>query len=123
MAADTFTTMSFSRRHLLGMELGDARGEPLGRVVDTYPYDGGGELELVVLRLCRFGERRMLPAADLKLVRGRLFAPYTRAQIEDSPPPSPGRHTADDPDRARWYWYFEDSADRSSQAPAGELVD
>lgn len=115
--------MSISRRHLLGMELGDAYGDPLGRIVDTYPFDGGGELELVVLRLRRFGERRMLPAADLKLVRGRLFAPYTRAQIEDSPAPSQGRNTADDPDRAKWYWHLEHSADTPRKAPTGELVD
>ena len=96
--------------HLLGLEVADVTGTVLGSVVDTYPFDGGGELEMVVLRLRRFGERRMLPAADLQHFAGRLYAPYTRAQIEDSPALHTGRHSGDDPDRAKWYWRFEERA-------------
>ena len=100
--------MPLTRRNMLGVELADAYGESLGRIVDTYPFDGGGELELVVLRMRRFGERRMLPAADLRMVFGRLRAPYTRIQIEDSPALSTGRHADEDPWRAKTYWYYEE---------------
>ncbi len=94
--------------HLLGLEVADAEGGVLGHVVDTYPFDGGGELEMVVLRLRRFGERRMLPISQLVLHQGRLVAPFTRIQIEDSPSLSSGRHADEDPWRSKTYWYYED---------------
>jgi hypothetical protein len=100
------------RLNLLGMEITDAEGKALGHVVDTYPFDGGGELELVVLRMRRFGERRMLPVTDLRCEYGRLVAPFTRMQIEDSPALSVGRHAEDDPYRAKAYWRFEEPAAR-----------
>ncbi|MEA2311743.1 MAG: hypothetical protein QOE28_1711 [Solirubrobacteraceae bacterium] len=98
------------RMHLLGLDVADATGRSLGQVVDTYPFDGGGELEMVVLRLRRFGERRMLPVSELRIDDGRLHAPYSRMQIEDSPCLSSGRHADDDPWRAKTYWYYEDYA-------------
>ena len=94
--------------HLLGLEVADADGGVLGQVVDTYPFDGGGELEMIVLRLRRFGERRMLPISQLSLQRGRLVAPFTRIQIEDSPSLSSGRHADEDPWRSKTYWYYEE---------------
>ena len=102
--------MRNSRMSLLGLEIADVGGNPVGHVVDTYPYDGGGELELVVVRLRRFGERRMLPSSELRLVGGCLVAPFTRMQIEDSPGPSCGRHAAEDPYRAKDYWRCEEPA-------------
>jgi hypothetical protein len=94
--------------HLLGLEVADANGAVLGQVVDTYPFDGGGELEMVVLRLRRFGERRMLPISELRLESGRLQAPFSRVQVEDSPNLSTGRHADEDPWRAKTYWYYEE---------------
>ena len=94
--------------HLLGLEVADASGAALGHVVDTYPFDGGGEIEMVVVRLRRFGERRMLPVSELRLEGGRIVTPFTRLQIEDSPGLSTGRHADDDPWRAKTYWYYED---------------
>ena len=94
--------------HLLGRDVTDVNGGVLGQVVDTYPFDGGGELEMIVLRLRRFGERRMLPASELKLQGGRLVAPFTRIQIEDSPILSSGRHADEDPWRSKTYWYYEE---------------
>ena len=96
--------------HLLGREVADVTGASLGTVVDTYPFDGGGELEMIVLRLRRFGERRMVPIDELRLYEGRLHAPFTRHQIEDSPGLSAGRHADEDPWRAKTYWYYEDPA-------------
>jgi hypothetical protein len=98
------------RIHLLGLDVADASGRALGQVVDTYPFDGGGEIEMIVLRLRRFGERRMLPISELRVERGRVAAPYTRAQIEDCPAMSNGRHVDDDPWRAKTYWYYEECA-------------
>ena len=69
------------RMHLLGLEVTDAGGVALGQVVDTYPFDGGGEMEMIVLRLRRFGERRMLPVSQLRLDDDRLIAPFSRMQI------------------------------------------
>ena len=97
------------RTRLLGLEVTDATGTTLGQVVDTYPFDGGGEMEMVVLRLGRFGERRMLPASDLRLVGARLISPFSRHQIEDSPTLG-GRHADEDPWRAKSYWFWEEPA-------------
>ena len=94
--------------HLLGHEVADAGGVIVGQVVDTYPFDGGVELEMVVVRLRRFGERRMLPVSELRLEGGRLLAPFTCHQVEDSPCLSTGRHADEDPWRAKTYWYYED---------------
>ena len=96
------------RMHLLGLDVADVHGRTLGQVVDTYPFDGGGELEMVVLRLRRFGERRMLPVGELKLEDGRLIVPFSRHQVEDSPGLSTGRHADEDPWRAKTYWYYEE---------------
>jgi PRC-barrel domain len=97
------------RTHLLGLEVADAAGATVGHVVDTYPFDGGGELEMVVVRLRRFGERRMLPVSELRLDGGRLVAPFSRHQVEDSPGLSSGRHADEDPWRAKTYWHYEDA--------------
>ena len=84
--------------HLLGLEVTDANGTTLGQVVDTYPFDGGGELEMIVLRLRRFGERRMLPVSELRLDGGRLVAPVhapaDRGLARPRRPPDRGRPLA-----------------------------
>src|SRR5215217_497448 len=105
--ADSPSTMRTLRMHLLGLDVTDANGTTLGHVVDTYPFDGGGELEMIVVRLRRFGERRMLPVSELRLDGGRLVAPFTRRQIEDSPILD-GRRVDDDPWRSKSYWFWED---------------
>ena len=97
-----------SRRNLLGFRVLDCHGEEIGRVVDTWPDDGGWEVELVVVRMLRFGERRMLPIDDVAAWGGTLRAPYTRRQIEDAPAVEGGVHKAEDPYRALGYWRFED---------------
>src|SRR5919206_4212672 len=93
-----------SRRNLLGMRVEDCKGEEIGQVVDTWPEDGGWELEMVVVRLSRFGERRMLPADAVTAWGHVLIAPYTRMQVEDAPVTGEGVHRADDPYRAMAYW-------------------
>jgi hypothetical protein len=94
---------------LLGEMVSDWRGDELGRVIDTWPYDGGGEPELAVVRLGRLGERRMVPVSELQLVGASLRLPYERYQVEDSPSVGSDRHTvADDPHLALSYWSWEE---------------
>jgi hypothetical protein len=102
--------MSVSRHHLMGLGVMDCSGEEIGQVVDTWPDYGGWEVELVVVRLKRFGERRMLPVGDVTVRGNWLLAPFTRVQIEDAPAPVGGVHRADDPYRAMYYWQFEERA-------------
>jgi hypothetical protein len=102
--------------HLLGMAVADSSGSVLGSVVDTYPFDGGGELEMVVLRLRRFGERRFLPVSEMRVKDGRLYAPYSKRQIEDSPALSTGRHADEDPWRAKTYWFYEEPVVTAARA-------
>jgi PRC-barrel domain len=96
------------RRHLLGLRVQDCNREEIGQVVNTWPEDGGGEIEMVVVRLARFGERRMLPAEAVTLWDGVLVVPYTRMQVEDGPVTGEGVHRADDPYRAMAYWRWEE---------------
>ena len=102
--------MSVSRHHLMGLGVMDCSGEEIGQVVDTWPDDGGWEVELVVVRLQRFGERRMVPVGDVTVWGGWLSVPFTKVQIEDAPAPVGGVHRADDPYRAMYYWQFEERA-------------
>jgi hypothetical protein len=97
-----------SRRSLLGLRVEDCYGEEVGRVVDTWPSDGSYELQLVVVRMPRFGERKMLPADQVFQVGDRLRTSYSRFQVDDAPMIDGGRHAYDDPWRAKAYWMFED---------------
>jgi hypothetical protein len=96
------------RSVLLGLTVSDREGGEIGTVVDTWPFDGGGEPELAVLRLGRMGDRRMVPVAELRRFGGGLRLPYERWQVEDSPRLSEGRYGAEDPYRAQSYWAWEE---------------
>jgi hypothetical protein len=97
------------RSVLLGQTISDWHGDTLGRVIDTWPFDGGGEPELAVVRMGRLGQRRMLPIDQLQFVGGELRLPFARFQVEDSPPFGEDRHTLDDdPHCAASYWRWEE---------------
>lgn len=97
------------RSVLLGLTVSDWQGEALGRVIDTWPFDGGGEPELAVVRMGRLGQRRMVPVDALQQFGGELRLPYARWQVEDSPPYGEDRHTIDDdPHCAASYWRWEE---------------
>jgi hypothetical protein len=98
----------WTRNGLLGREIVDPHSMLVGTVVDTYPFDGGGEIELAVVRLRHLGERRMLPVTDIAREGDRLRAAFTRGQVEDSPRLTDGRHAIDDPERAKAHWRFEE---------------
>jgi hypothetical protein len=97
-----------SRRNLLGRRVQDWHGQDIGHVVDTWPDDGGWEMQLVVIRLPRFGERRMIPVEQVLELGDHLWTAFTRRQIEDAPAVDGGRHAAEDPWRAKAYWMFEE---------------
>ena len=95
----------------MGRDVRDGTGVRLGRVVETFPFDGGGEVEMVVVRLeGSFGGSRMLTVADMRDDGLWLRTPFARWQVEDSPELSGGRHAIEDPERARSYWLFEEPA-------------
>ncbi|HET6546944.1 MAG TPA: PRC-barrel domain-containing protein [Solirubrobacter sp.] len=99
-----------TRWGLVGQQVSDGTGAPVGQVVDTYPFDGG-EVEMVVVRLTgRFGGKRMLAVEDLWTDLFGLRTPFAAWQVEDSPALSGGRHAAEDPYRAASYWRFEEPA-------------
>jgi hypothetical protein len=103
--------MIVRRRSVLGRRVSDPQGQPVGTVVDTWPFDGGGEVTLAVVRLGRLGERRMLPV-DTLLSDGRgLHTPYARWQVEDSPPLEDGRHAVEAIERAMSHWMWEEPVD------------
>jgi hypothetical protein len=106
----------WTRWGLLGQEVCDGAGVPVGLVVDTYPFDGG-EIELVVVRLDgAFGGRRMLPLHERWFVGFGLRTAFSTWQVEDSPELSTGRHAVEDPERAKSFWRFEEPATFASAA-------
>ena len=105
----------WTRWGLVGQQVSDGAGAPVGQVVDTYPFDGG-EVEMVVVRLGgAFGGKRMLAVEDLWIDGFSLRTPFAAWQIEDSPELSDGRHSAEDPYRARSHWRFEEPAGTPAQ--------
>ena len=93
------------RRHeVVGLEVLDREGEFVGTVRDTYPLDGGGEVQLLLIGVGRrFARNRYVPAHGAQVRDGRLHLPVTRHQIEDCPP-AEDRRWADPADVARGYW-------------------
>jgi hypothetical protein len=100
----------WTRWSVLGQQITDGAGAPVGEVVDTFPFDGG-EVEMVVVRLGgTFAGQRMLAVEDLWFDGFGLTTPFARWQVEDSPALTGGRHAADEPYRARSHWRFEEPA-------------
>jgi hypothetical protein len=100
----------WTRWSVVGQQVADGSGVPIGQVVDTYPFDGG-EVEMVVVRLNgTFGGKRMLAVEDLWEDAFGLTTPFAAWQVEDSPELTGGRHAAEDPYRARSHWRFEEPA-------------
>jgi hypothetical protein len=95
----------------MGRRILDPKGDRVGRIVDTWPYDGGGELEMVVVRMTHLGESRMLPVASLRILGGgHVQTTFSRWQVEDSPALEDGRHALAAEERAISYWSWEEPA-------------
>jgi hypothetical protein len=96
----------WTRWNVLGHEVIDVNGVTVGKIVDTWPFDGG-EVDLVVVRMSgAFGGKRMLAVEDLWSDGFFLRTPFAFWQVEDAPQCQPGRYAAEDPYRARSYWRF-----------------
>lgn len=87
----------------------DCDGRLVGRVSDTYPADGGGEVELVLVDVgVIFPRRRWLPLGGcIPLGDETLLVNWRRWQIEDAPDAA-DRRWGEPADIARAYWLIGD---------------
>ncbi len=94
----------FKAWELRGMQVLDRDGKAIGTVADTWPDDGGGEPELLLVHLGgRFKRPRFVPLAGARCEEGKLRLPWTRDGLEDGPRADDHRWGAS-PDLARAYW-------------------
>ena len=73
------------RRDFVGRCVVDSTGRELGKVYDTWPQDGGGEVEMLLLKMGRFASRRWIPCDGVQVLNDHLFVPLTHLQIDDAP--------------------------------------
>lgn len=91
---------------MIGREVLDRKGEHIGKVLDTLPLDGGGEVELLLVNVGRrFPRRKLVPAEGLRVQDGGLRLAVSRIEIEDCPS-AEDRRWGDPADIARGYWLF-----------------
>lgn len=93
------------RRHeIVGLDVRDRDGSLVGTVRDTYPLDGGGEVQLLLVGVGRrFARDRYVPAQGIELRDGEVHLPVARVDVEDCPP-ADDRRWGDPADIARGYW-------------------
>ena len=99
--------LRLTRRHeVVGLEVTDREGAFVGTVRDTYPTDGGGEMQMLLVGVGRrFARNRYVPAHGLKVEDGKVHLPLGRDEIEDAPS-AEDRRWGDPADVARGYWVF-----------------
>jgi hypothetical protein len=91
-------------RELRGRTVVDAAGADIGVVADTWPLDGGGEPELLLLRVgTRFPRLRYLPARRAVLRDDKLHVPWSKLELDDAPS-AEDRRWGDPAQVARAYW-------------------
>lgn len=89
---------------LLDLDVIDLDGAEVGYVVDTWPLDGGGEPELVLVAVgVKFPRPRYLPLRDAEIVGECLHIPYTLLEVEEAPA-ADDKRWGDPGDVARSYW-------------------
>jgi hypothetical protein len=87
-----------------GLGVVDAAGQEVGTVADVWPADGGGEPELVLVRVGRrFTRERYLPLDRRSQVADVLRVPWTRTEISEAPDAG-DRRWGDPVHIARAYW-------------------
>lgn len=92
------------RHDVVGLEVVDAEGAFVGTVRDTYPHDGGGEIQLLLVGVGRrFARNRYVPAAGIKVIDGRVHLPILRDHIVDGPS-AEDKRWGDPAHIARGYW-------------------
>jgi len=74
------------RRDFVGREVIDSEGQSLGTVADVWPTDGGGEPEMLLVKLGRFARRKYVPIEGTSGGRAEpLQLPFTKLEIDDAP--------------------------------------
>ena len=75
------------RRDFMGRAVIDRDGETVGRVADTWPTDGGGEPEMLLVKLSHFALRRYVPVDDVEWSEDQsaIHVPWSKLEIDDSP--------------------------------------
>ena len=65
----------------------DREGERVGVVADTWPNDGGGEPEMLLVKLSHFALRRFVPVngVDRSDDDRELHLPWSKLEIDDAP--------------------------------------
>jgi sporulation protein YlmC with PRC-barrel domain len=93
------------RRHeVVGLEVIDRDGAFIGTVRDTYPLDGGGEVQLLLVGAGRrFARLHYVPAHGIEVTGGKVRLPVTRDEVLDAPS-AEDRRWAEPADVARSYW-------------------
>ncbi len=95
---------SVRRHQVVGLEVRDREGTFIGTVRDTYPLDGGGEVQLLLVSVGRrFARNRYVPAQGLEAREDQVHLPFARADIEDCPS-AEDRRWGEPADVARGYW-------------------
>jgi sporulation protein YlmC with PRC-barrel domain len=97
--------MRWVRRHdVTGHEVVDREGAFIGTVADTFPLDGGGEIELLLVNVGRrFPRRRYVPADRISVKDGVVRLPVLRVDVDDCPS-AEDRRWGSPRDIARSYW-------------------
>lgn len=93
---------------LLGMPVRDRDGSVIGRVADTYPFDGSGTPMFALVRLGGFGGVHFVPVIASAVHDGELHLPWTLVEVEDAPTLSGGRFQADQVWASRAYWNLDE---------------
>ena len=73
------------RRDYVGRAVVDCAGHPVGKVADTWPTDGGGEPEMLLVKLSHFAMRRYVPISGVERSDDALQLPWTKLEIDDAP--------------------------------------
>ena len=93
---------------LLGMPVRDRDGVEIGRVSDTFPFDGSGTPTFALVRLRGFGGVHFVPVAASVVHDHELHLPWSLAEIEDAPQQDDGRFEADQVWASRSYWNLDE---------------
>jgi hypothetical protein len=89
---------------LRDLDVIDPDGRAIGTVAETWPLDGGGEPELLLLRIgSRFPRLRYVPARRGERGDDKWHVPWTKLELDDAPDAG-DRRWADPADIARAHW-------------------
>ena len=96
------------RRQLIGRPVYDSRGDHVGKIADTWPLDGGGTPEMMLVSVGRrFTRPRYLPLKGARVTDDSVLVPWERRMIDDAPD-AEDRRWGDPALIARAHWLLAD---------------